>query len=707
MKLNKVLYISKEYLKDKELENLVYIRDDTDNEILGKIWRNYDFDKAEEKIFEFQCSLSKAAFKKDYDKVRKIQDLITHSTEARMLSVRKVSEISKASAGIDGIVWRRDSDKMKAVVLLNNGGYRASPLKQFVFTDSKANKERIVGIPTVRDRAMQVLYSYALEPVAEVMADRKSFAFRKGRSPEQVHAFIMDCLTTNNAPEWVLITDIQAYYDTLSHNWLLENIPMDKYILRQFLKAGLVFNGQLFEKDEGISLGCSLSTILANMALDGLQKRLYDLQGEEITDFFNGNCIRFADDIFITAKTRQDAETFKNEVEKFSSERGLKISDKKTKIVNIKDGFEFLARFYCKLDGVIRCIPSKKAVDKFELEIEELILNEQRVWSQSKLIDSINAKITGFTTYHKVEESIDIFKHLDVIINALLLRKMKQLYPNSTNEQLIKKYWKEDSKGRNIFSLVSNKDKCIRNMEDTILINIKKINTSKNVFLDRDYFNELEEQKDIQSCSGKYKKIWERQEAKCYICSKTIMLGQDKCIILKNSSSDKTIRNMAYVHTYCKESVVEYVNTGEENIKTLNLKEILSDLDSKKHLRNKKVSKFTNLSVYFHNLKKNSVTLTFNNIEKILKFKLCNSAYKYRTYFLNNNPGMIGETWHSQGYKVKKINMKEQKIEFIKVNYKRTKISIPKFMYRIDLPPEMVEEARKFFLHLKEKYRIK
>ena len=244
-------------------------------------------------------------------------------------------------------------------------------------------------------------------------------------------------------------------------------------------------------------------------------------------------------------------------------------------------------------------------------------------------------------------------------------------------------------------------------MEDTILINIKKINTSKNVFLDRDYFNELEEQKDIQSCSGKYKKIWERQEAKCYICSKTIMLGQDKSIIFKNLSSDKTIRNMAYVHSYCKESVVEYVNTGEENVKTLNLKEILSDLDSKKHLRNKKVSKFTNLSVYFHNLKKNSITLTFSNIEKILKFKLCASAYKYRTYFLNNNPGMIGETWYSQGYKVKKINMKEQKIEFIKVNYKRTKIAIPKFMYRIDLPPEMVEEARKFFLHLKEKYRIK
>lgn len=67
---------------------------------------------------------------------------------------------------------------------------------------------------------------------------------------------------------------------------------------------------------------------------------------------------------------------------------------------------------------------------------------------------------------------------------------------------------------------------------------------------------------------------------------------------------------------------------------------------------------------------------------------------------------MIGETWHSQGYKVKKINIKKQKIEFIKANYKWTKIVIPKSMNKIDLPLKMVEEARKFFLHLKENIEL-
>ena len=333
MNEGKVIYIPKNYIKDEELEDYIYIRSDFDDEILGKIWRSYDFERAEKRLFELQCKLSRAVFSKNNAKIRQIQDKIIYSSEAKMLAVRKVSEISKSSAGIDKVVWRKDSDKMRASILLNKGNYKASPLKQFIFKDQKTYKERQVGIPTMYDRAMQVLYSYGLEPIAEATADRKSFAFRKGRSPEQVHAYIMDCLTDVDAPEWILISDIKSYYDTISHKWLLENIPMNKGILREFLQSGFILNGEFFNREEGISLGSNLSTILGNMTLDGLQKRLFDLQGERISDFKNGFCIRFADDLCITARTREDAEIFKKKVISFASERGLKISENKTKIV--------------------------------------------------------------------------------------------------------------------------------------------------------------------------------------------------------------------------------------------------------------------------------------------------------------------------------------------------------------------------------------
>lgn len=703
----KVIYIPNSYIKDEDLKEYIYIRSDLDDEILGKIWRSYDFDKAEKRLFELQCKLTKAVFMRNDIKIRQIQEKIIYSSEAKMLAVRKVSEISKSSAGIDRVVWRKDSDKMKASISLNKGEYKASPLKQFIFKDPKTYKERQVGIPTMYDRAMQVLYSYSLEPISEATADRKSFAFRKGRSPEQVHAFIMDCLTDVDAPDWILISDIKSYYDTISHKWLLENIPMNKKILKEFLQCGFILNGDFFNKEEGISLGSNLSTILGNMTLDGLQRRLYNLQGKPIKDFKNGFCIRFADDVCITARTREDAEKFKEEVISFVSERGLKISENKTKIVNIKDGFEFLSRFYCKIDGVIRCIPSEKAVDKFEMEVEDMIFSNKGKWTQGKLIQSLNSKISGFATYHKCEESMAVFKHLDVIINAFLLKMMKELYKNLTKEQLIKKFWKTDSFGRSIFTVPNNKEKALRNMADTVLITEYKIDNSKNVFLDREYFEELENHKDIQNCVGRYKKIWDRQEGKCYICSKEIKMEQSKEIIFKRCSKDKTIRNIAYVHTYCKDSMVEYVDVEGGDINTINLRELLSDIENKRPQKNKKESKFINLTAYFHNLRKNNVTLTFKDIEKILKFKLCDSAYKYRTYFLNNKEGMIGETWTSQGYKISKLDLENEKIEFTRFDFRRSKIIIPKFMYRMDLQPEMIEETNRFFLHLQEKYRLR
>lgn len=100
-KNDKVLYIAKGYInteKDKELENILFVKDNLSDDILAKIWQNYNFDKAEKRVFELQCYLTKATFSHDLSKMRRYQDKIVHSTEAKMLSIRKVSEISKSKA---------------------------------------------------------------------------------------------------------------------------------------------------------------------------------------------------------------------------------------------------------------------------------------------------------------------------------------------------------------------------------------------------------------------------------------------------------------------------------------------------------------------------------------------------------------------------------------------------------------------------------
>ncbi|WP_044755587.1 reverse transcriptase domain-containing protein, partial [Streptococcus suis] len=215
--------------------------------------------------------------------------------------------------GIDGELWTTPAQKMEALLSLTDKGYKASPLRR-VYIDKKGKKKkRPLGIPTMYDRAMQALYALALEPVAETTADTKSFGFRKGRSCQDACEYIFTALSRKASPQWILEGDIKGCFDNISHDWLLENIPMDKSILKQFLKAGFVFKGELFPTEDGTPQGGIISPILANMALDGLQQVLSDRfhtnrLGKIDLRFKNShkvNLVRYADDFIVTAATQE------------------------------------------------------------------------------------------------------------------------------------------------------------------------------------------------------------------------------------------------------------------------------------------------------------------------------------------------------------------------------------------------------------------
>ena len=110
-------------------------------------------------------------------------------------------------------------------------------------------------VPTMYDRAMQALYALALDPVSESTADRKSFGFRKGRSCHDACEYVFTALSRKFCAEWILEGDIKGCFDHISHDWLIDNIPMDKSILKQFLKAGFIFKDELFPTDDGTPQG--------------------------------------------------------------------------------------------------------------------------------------------------------------------------------------------------------------------------------------------------------------------------------------------------------------------------------------------------------------------------------------------------------------------------------------------------------------------
>jgi RNA-directed DNA polymerase len=206
-------------------------------------WNSFDWKKVEEHVNRLQTRIAKAVKNEKWSLVKRLQHLLTHSYYAKLLAVKNITQNKgKRTAGIDGETWSSPESKMKAALSLTDKKYVAKPLRRVYIEKSGTKKKRPLGIPTMYDRAMQALYALALSPIAEVAGDRRSFGFRKFRSTKDACEKAFSNLCHECSPEWILEGDIKGCFDNINHQWLIDNIPMDKSILKQFLKAGYVYN---------------------------------------------------------------------------------------------------------------------------------------------------------------------------------------------------------------------------------------------------------------------------------------------------------------------------------------------------------------------------------------------------------------------------------------------------------------------------------
>ncbi|MDQ1272276.1 MAG: RNA-directed polymerase [Planctomycetota bacterium] len=276
-----------------------------DKHTLADQWNSIDWTQVKKAVNRLQTRIAKATVKGDTNKVKRLQYLLTHSFYAKAYAVGKVtSNKGKNTSGIDKKRWSTSASKMKAVFALTDKRYRAKPLRRVFIEKKGKNKKRPLGIPTMYDRAMQTLYALALEPIAETTGDHISFGFRKGRSAKDACEQIFCVLARKCSPTWILEGDIKGCFDNINHNWLQENIPMDKRIMKQFLKSGFIYEGDLFPTNTGSPQGGAISSLYANMTLDGLEKLIQDKYHRnskgKIENHYRAkskvNLVRYADD---------------------------------------------------------------------------------------------------------------------------------------------------------------------------------------------------------------------------------------------------------------------------------------------------------------------------------------------------------------------------------------------------------------------------
>lgn len=240
---------------------------------VGK-WQRINWTVIETKVNRLQSRIAKAAREGRFNLLKILQYLLTKSYYAKLLAVKKViSNKGSKTPGIDGDVWNNDVKRYKGALNLEGKGYKASPLRR-TYIKKPNGKLWTLGIPTMHDRSMQALYAMALDPVAESILSTRAFGFRKYRSCQDAQSYIHRCLCKKGSADWILEGDVKGCFDNISHQWLLDNVPMNKRILRQFLKAGFVYRKNLFPTENGTPQGGIISPILANLTLNGLAEML-------------------------------------------------------------------------------------------------------------------------------------------------------------------------------------------------------------------------------------------------------------------------------------------------------------------------------------------------------------------------------------------------------------------------------------------------
>lgn len=553
-------------------------------------WTDIKWSEVERYVFRLQKQIYSASKLSDFKVLRKMQDLILRSWQAKLLAVRRVTQDNKGknTAGIDGIKKLSPPERLQLAKQLQLGT-PSQPVRRVWIPKLGTKEKRPLGIPTLYDRALQALVHMAMEPEWEAPFEPNSYGFRRGRCAHDAIHQIM--VSIQQKPKYVLDAHIAKCFDRIDHQALLDKAGYQGILRKQlfsWLKAGVLDQGIFEESTQGTPQGGVISPLLANIALHGMEYMLKDfietlpirapggyLYGKR--DKRNSlSVIRYADDFVVAHASKEIVLKCKKLLEDWLNPIGLELKSEKTRISHTleptlsedgKAGFDFLGftirQFKSKYESAFtprgqslgfRTLiwPSHKSQQRHQKVLRDLIKLYQKAKPET-LIKRLNPIIIGWTNYFAVSNAVttNTFAHQDNLL-YLKLRKWAKRQKGSSKKAFFK-YWSRQS-GRLEFRTKETRLTFHRDWtKDKSLSNYVKVRSDASPFDGNSLYwvQRLEYMPDISSSEAI---LLRRQKGKCAWCHTFFLPGdliEKDHIIPKSKGGKDTYQNLQLLHRHC------------------------------------------------------------------------------------------------------------------------------------------------------------